>query len=235
MKLIYITGIDGCGKTTQSKMLTNSLIKDNINAQYQWLRWSPSIGKLISLLKKNNNKIKKKKHVNDSDIQLNENVSFNKWSGFKNQLFSSAIFRLIWQKYSTWDYYFSYKKAASKWNADVLVLDRYYFDFVVDQSLNYNESSVAFERRINSGILKKIKQPDIFILIDITPETGWERKRDGTSLEHLNKLYKVYHEVKTNNNVYTVDGSLPPEQVQDEIKSIVSKFNLISSGESHVI
>lgn len=231
MKLIYITGIDGCGKTTQSKMLTDYLIEHGTNAQYQWLRWSPSIGKLISLIKKDNVKEKiEKLAATDNCTQIIENKTFVKWADFKRRVFSSEVFRFVWSKYATWDYYFAYKKSCSSWNSEVIVLDRYYFDFIVDQSLNYEESPEKFESRIGGGILKNVKKPDVFILIDITPEIGWDRKRDGTSMTHLRKLYVSYNSIKSEKSVYVIDGSMSSELVRDEIINIIKELNLSSGG-----
>ena len=134
----------------------------------------------------------------------------------------------MWLKYATWDYYFSYKKVASDWVGDVLVLDRYYFDFIVDQSLNYNENAITFEDRVNNGILQNIIKPDVFILIKITPELGWERKRDGTSIKHLRKLENIYNSIQEKKGVHVIDGSQPQQIVHDKIKSIVTKYSLNS-------
>ncbi len=222
MKLIYVSGIDGCGKTTQSKLLNEYLNSRSIKSSYQWLRWSPSIGKIISFLKKRNEDKHISNSIEDEDAKVLENESFSKWSKIKSSLFNSLVFRSIWFKYCTWDYYFSYKNASSGWNTDVIILDRYYFDFIVDQSLNYNMSAGSFDKKVKSGILGKIKQPDLFILIDISPEIGWDRKRDGTSMKHLRKLSAVYDISKNDNNVHIVDGSNSVQNIHEQIVSIVS-------------
>ncbi len=227
MKLIYITGIDGCGKTTQSKLLVEYLNARLVKTQYQWLRWSPSIGRVISLFRGSHSKNLTAHVINDSDIKSGENKSFNRWSKFKKILFSIWLFRMLWLKYSTRDYYQSYKRASSEWSGDVIVLDRYYFDFIVDQSINFNESAEIFDRKVKSGILRNLKQPDIFILIDITPEVGWERKRDGTSMDHLKKLSIIYDSAKHNDSVYVIDGSYSEQIVHDEIIKIVSKYFIV--------
>jgi len=232
MIVVYLTGIDGCGKTTQAKMLTDYLNSMGIKSQYQWLRWSPSIGKLISAMKSKpadqssnlkNNNISFSTH-NDSCLQANENLHHNKWSSIKNYLFSTWAFRILWLQYATWDYYYSYKKATPDWCADVLVLDRYYFDFIVDQSLNLRESVFDFEKRVENGCLKRFIQPDLFILIDISPETGWNRKRDGTSMAHLMKLDKAYKSIKSRKDVHIIDGAQTEVQIHHAIRNLVTDF-----------
>ncbi len=224
MKLIYISGIDGCGKTTQSKKLVSHLNEMDFNAQYQWLRWSPSIGKIINLFKKENitNQVSDSKNL-ERDTQLEENKSFSKWYKFKNNLFSSKTFSYFWLKYATWDYYISYKQVSKKWTSNILVLDRYYFDFIIDQSINFNESPTVFDETVNRGILKQLRKPDIFIIIDIPPQVGWERKRDGTSIEHLKKLDNAYKTISLNKNIYIVDGTQTENKVSKDINEIVLK------------
>ena len=69
--------------------------------------------------------------------------------------------------------------------------------------------------------LKKFVKPDIFILIDIPPEIGWERKRDGTSMSHLKRLAQVYDEVKGQENVITIQGQQTTKEISEEIKTVV--------------
>lgn len=223
MRLIYITGIDGCGKTTQSKMLSAYLNENGFKAQYQWLRWSPSIGKIISILKKSSSgKInnEKKWSNNDIDLQCRENDSYNKWTDLKAGLFSISVFKYLWIKYATWDYYYSYKKVSSNWCSDFLVLDRYYFDFIVDQSLNFREPVIDFEKRVETGYLKKFRQPDLFILIDISPEIGWDRKKDGTSMAHLIKIEKAYKSITARKDVHVINGTQTANEIHHEIRGI---------------
>lgn len=228
MKIIYITGIDGCGKTTQSKMLVDHLNVNQVSSQYQWLRWSPSVVRLINFIKKNKlsfiKKSKSTKSTKDMSLQLQENADFKDWSAFKTRLFSSTIFKYIWLKYAVWDYFLSYIKSKRSWKSEVVVLDRYYFDFIVDQSINFNENITDFQSRIENSILKNVVAPDLFILIEIAPETGWERKRDGTSLSHLKKLNKVYSSVKFDDNVIIIDGNLPVQMINEEINKVVLDF-----------
>jgi len=225
--VIYISGIDGCGKTTQAKLLNEFLLKENYDSQYQWLRWSPSIGKFISIAKslikssKSKTPANKTDKADDQEIKHSENQHFGKWSQLKNQLFSMPLFHFFWDKYSLWDYYRAYQQNSCQWNSDIIILDRYLMDFFVDQSINHNESIEQYQNRLNANTLKKFAKPDIFILIDIPPETGWERKRDGTSMKHLDRLSKVYNEVKNQENVVTIQGQQSTEAIQEEIKTVV--------------
>ncbi|MFK5891975.1 MAG: hypothetical protein QM504_02000 [Pseudomonadota bacterium] len=232
MFVIYISGIDGCGKTTQAKLLNEFLINENYDSQYQWLRWSPSIIRIISTAKSllsfaisDKTKNKKTKTVTHSDetLKQSENLHFSKWTLLKKKLFSMRLFSFLWDSYSLRDYYRSYQQSSNNWTSEIIILDRYLMDFFVDQSINYNESVNNYKSRLNENILNRFKKPDLFFLIDISPETGWERKRDGTSMKHLNILANVYNEIKTEDGIFTIQGQQSKEAIHEEIKRIVVK------------
>ena len=142
MKLIYISGIDGCGKTTQAQLLVERLRSDGKSADYQWLRWEPSIVPMIKAVKFILGKSRK---PGTAETRITrEDKAHSKWGGLKKRLFSSGAFRKLWLAYATRDYYRAYKKASRKWDAEYIVMDRYIFDFMIDQSLNYGINIKSF-------------------------------------------------------------------------------------------
>ncbi|MDH5570637.1 MAG: hypothetical protein OEY89_02665, partial [Gammaproteobacteria bacterium] len=166
MIIIYISGIDGCGKTTQATQLVKQLSDKNVSVEYQWLRWEPSVVNALKLLKKlmgKNTKSSKKA------VESNERAE-SKWDDLKQRLMKSTIFRKIWLRYAANDYFRSYNNAIKKWDSDVIIMDRYVFDFFVDQSINFDLTIDEMKNIFEKTKISKLHQPDFNIIIDIPAE-----------------------------------------------------------------
>ena len=87
--IIYISGIDGCGKTTQASQLVDKMKTGGINVEYQWLRWEPSIVNALKALKRLMGKNTKS---SSKGIETNERAD-NKWHAFKQRLMRSRLFK----------------------------------------------------------------------------------------------------------------------------------------------
>lgn len=214
--IIYISGIDGCGKTTQSKLLVDWLNSHGYQAEYQWLRWEPSVLPLLDsvrkLIGKGSNKAGSSKKVKEE----NENKAHGSWRGLKSSLMSSAVFRHFWLTYAVRDYFSAYKKRRGSWESDYIVMDRYVFDFVVDQSLNFGISPDDFLAMSRATPLENMQKPAYSVFIDIPAGVGYERKLDGTSLGYLKDREALYNSYRDGNNLH-VDGQQSPEKIHQEI------------------
>ena len=93
MVIIYISGIDGCGKTTQARLLVDNLRNSGVDAEYIWLRWDPSFRKVFVFLKSLVGKNKRKDSISKN---RKEQIQHNRWTILKKILLSNKIFRWIW-------------------------------------------------------------------------------------------------------------------------------------------
>jgi len=212
MKIIYISGIDGCGKTTQAEQLVDTLKKQGHSVEYQWLRWEPSIVHTLKLIKK---LLGKNARQTDKATATNEKAD-SKWKNIKKQLMNSRIFSYIWLKYASMDYYRAYKKAIRHWKADIIVMDRYIFDFTVDQSINFKLNIDEMNTALASSKIAKMHKPNHNIIINIPAEVGYKRKMDGTSVSYLKERENLYGSMK-GSNVLHIDGT---ENIDDIQKTI---------------
>lgn len=230
MIIIYISGIDGCGKTTQSKLLVEWLQQRGTDAEYQWLRWEPSVMPLLRNARKLTGKKSKTNHgVAAKGKASSENKAHSSWTGLKSTLMSYSAFRWVWMKYATGDYFSSYKKARAGWNSDYIVMDRYIFDFAVDQSLNFAMSPAEFINKSLSTPLRNMQNPDYSIFINIPAEVGYNRKMDGTSLEYLKQREALYNDFG-GDTTFHVDGQQSAEKIHMDIRHWI-ETKLVSNND----
>lgn len=223
MKLIYISGIDGCGKTTQAELLASWLQSNGYSAEYQWLRWEPSIVPLIKSVKKRLGNGPRKNTERPVEIRsADEDKTHMMWGNIKSGLFSSKLFQKLWLWYATKDYYRAYRKACRQWSADYIIMDRYILDFAIDQSLNYCVDTNCFLETLESTSVSLMKKPDLSILIDIPAEVGYQRKLDGTALGYLKTRRDCYSQVADSENTIHIDGTDSVDNIHKQIRSWVS-------------
>ncbi len=222
MILIYISGIDGCGKTTQSHLLKEWFNTTHHSAEYQWLRWEPSIIPILKKAKKLLSNNKNGKGTN-SDQSASEDNDEARWGNFKQRLLANPLFQSIWLHYATHDYYRTYRQKTHGWDSDFIILDRYLYDFIVDQAVNLGCSTGELDIRLQKSNLAKMQRPDYFIYIEIPPEVGYKRKMDGTPLSYLQRRGHLYEELAKGETSLSIDGTKPPEVIQAEIRAWISK------------
>lgn len=189
MKIISLSGIDGCGKTTQAKLLVERLQENGIDTKYLWFRWEPSLRKLINIFR--SQKTKPSSHSRASKVEA-ENTEQSDWLRYKRRILSNSIIKQLWLAYACADYLAAYKKRFNNVAVDVVVIDRYVDDFIVDQSINLNIPPDKTNLLKNNFFLKKFHYPNLNIIIDLPALEGYSRKSDGTPLSYLETREKYY-------------------------------------------
>lgn len=222
MILIYISGIDGCGKTTQSRLLNDWLKANGHSAEYHWLRWEPSI---IPILKKARKLLSGGRGNTGpgSGHTGSEDKDEAHWGGFKQRLMAFPLTRLIWLRYATSDYYRAYRSRSKEWDSDFIILDRYLYDFIVDQAVNLGSGARELDARLQKTHIANMRRPDYFIYIDIPAEVGYERKRDGTPLSYLKKRGHLYKELANGETALCLDGTQSPDEIHVQIRTWISE------------
>lgn len=226
MYIIYISGIDGCGKTTQATLLKDYLEKKGHSVEYQWLRWEPSIVPAIKKLKKlvSRNKPENQDITGCDYLKTAENSDHAKWSKLKKRLFNSWLFRKLWMYYATRDYYKAYKHASTTWKSDYIIIDRYLIDFYIDQSINFGIDVADFVEKAQNTAISQMEPASLTVLIDIPAEVGHQRKLDGTSQAYLQERRNCYLVIPVNERILRTDGTKDINDIQQSIRSWVEEI-----------
>jgi len=205
----------------QAKLLTKELKIKNYVTDYKWFRWEPSIRHIINAYKKI---INVPATFTNKNVLETENLKHWAWLNFKRGFLSNPINKRLWISYACFDYFIMYCKKLKKIaKMDVLVVDRYVDDFIIDQAINLSipqEKCVLIKKKF---FLKKFQPPDYTIIIDLPAIEGYSRKNDGTSLSYLESRVKFYEAIR-GPNTFHLDGLRSIGSISAEIKNLVLKY-----------
>lgn len=209
--LICFQGNDGSGKSTQVKKLKSSIEKEGLNVSYVWNRFKPRLSlpitKLVKLL------FFRKKGIYEN---YSEHVKQKK-SLVQNNFIAKA-YKYVWL--SDYISQILFRLAKSYIKSDVILLDRYYYDAVVDISTDLNFSKKDTIKLVNK-ISKIFPSPDLIFLLDVPEEVSYERKDDIPSIEYIKERRQVYLAIGVFLEMFIIDGT----KNKDEIHSIILKHS----------
>lgn len=208
------TGIDGSGKTTQAKILLESLRKDGIEASYVWCRWEPLLLRyLMNRWKKN---IKEGTEGSDCNSVIRKNK--------KKKLLSNPVLRWLWLFSFFIDYGLQIlvKVRSKMFQRRLVISDRMYYDAVVDQALNLSERKDLLINSINSFWVRLFfPRPDLVMWFDCPEEIALSRKSDTENIEYLIERRGLYKDLGERCGWIKIDGTLPVMEIASTIKDIV--------------
>jgi len=167
--LFCFMGMDGSGKSTISKYLSEELQNKRYNVSYTW--WLEPENSWMR-------KILRKTGLSISSDNTGNGKALTK-SG--SNILTNRISRTIYVTIVILDYlrfgiikagYFDISKKHK-----ILIFDRYYFDVVYSLSKEFNFSEKARNKILRLfGLI--LPTPDLMIFIDVTPEIAYARKKE---------------------------------------------------------
>jgi len=213
--VLYLTGIDGSGKSTIAKYL-----KDNVFTNKEvisiWARYQPKIVKFLLL------GVKKKYIIDKTKPYLMDEEKYSNWVNFKKKITKIQFLKKVFFTIQAVDYIFQLKKINKKIkkNKDkIIIIDRYYLDFIVDQSLNYGDIENWF---FTKYFLKKTKKVDYIIYINVDKKIAFDRKDDIPSLEYFVGRKETYQKyINLCDNAFTIDNNKHLTDTIEKIKTII--------------
>jgi len=205
--IIAFIGLDGAGKTTLAKSIKNILENEyGLKCRYVWVKFGENIvGNVIS-------KISKKKIKNNLIDETNPFAV-----DFKKNRFKLYLFYLLFEYWIRIIIHVRIPRLRGK----TIVCDRFHYDTIVDIVINFNISYPKTKKIIQS--LFSISRVDFVFYVKTPVQVAFERKKDVYTIEYLHERYKIYSKFEKNNNVITLDGTLPVDIIENTIKESIYK------------
>jgi thymidylate kinase len=205
-RLVALCGIDGVGKSTQAANLVASARESGLRADVLWCRWDPLLARpAIRLL----NRYSRSSTGEQTDSE------HDRRRGLKRRVLSIAPLRAAWRSLMVLDYGIrtSVRVRRARRQLDLLVLDRYWHDVIVDLSAG---GEMAKPPRLLTLLLPR---PDLVLVLELPEEEAIVRQPDALDLTHLRQRRRLYGVVANQPDAALVDASGTEADVGEAVRA----------------
>lgn len=226
--LICLTGIDGCGKSTQATMLVERLRETGLDVEKVWTGGRPYISRLpVRLVKRRQRapiQLPDGRYRPRSADATDTAEEFDAYLDRTNAMFDRWwILRRGWTDVSLLEHAIE---------ADVMVLphllrgktvvcDRYLFKSIVNLAVLFDLPLTGLKGLLRHPALRLVPQPTLYFLLDIPAEVGYQRKHDVPGLRYLQRRVPYYRALAAYARMPVVDATKSPDALAEDIWSVV--------------
>lgn len=215
MKIIYILGIDGSGKTTLAKNLVKHLNQQDHSFHYCYAQHIPFILKPLKIIAqksvmKSTDEFKNYSHY--TDMKKKYSLKLRKLS---------YIYGFIWLL----DYFLmaGFKIYYHRFLNHDLIVDRYFLDIVVNisETLQLKDSQLV---RFAYFVSKLFPLPSAYYFIEVPEHVAFARKNDIQSIQYLTERKQSYKKLAEIFHFNYFDGTQSPEELRQSVQSHIIMF-----------
>lgn len=203
-RFILITGIDGSGKTTLSKLLVAELKQTGIRYYYKHANEVPVLMRLVKIAIKY---LFLRRHNAFADygsyVRRKEQIS-------KKYPILARIYRIL----LILDYIpqVFLKVSLPLLIGHRLVVDRYVYDVIANLGFNLNYSLQEYAGDVEL-LYRFFPRPDIVILLDTDESVAYSRKTDIPAVDFLRERRRIYAHFAEIESMKVIKGEGPPEEI----------------------
>jgi thymidylate kinase len=218
--LIHILGTDGAGKTTLAKRLAE---KSNARRKTKYLYcqhrpfflWLLKLPARLMFMRRTN-------PFTNYDQYKARKDAISSRRPWLTKLYARLWYFDVWLQ--TWP-----RMIWARRTADVVLLDRYYLDWVVNLGVLQRNSieSMLREARFLEGFLPRA---NLHIFLDVSEETAFARKTDIQSLQYLRERKERYLQLAPHYNFQIVDANQDAEGVSKQVRALVEASIATTTG-----
>lgn len=202
-RVIYLTGNDGTGKTTQADLLIQRLREAGRPCRYIWLRYPQLVSIPVLVLSRLLGVTRYERHQ-------------GKWQGqweFYRARWLGHL--LLWCQVLDAYWYRSRRIMPAVRRGETVVLDRFVYDIVIDIAVAMCEPAILRSRA--AKLLYDLAIEGVSILIDAPPQLIRERRSVLAADALLDDRALLYRELAAMHKLPIVDARAPISDVHEQI------------------
>ena len=211
--LISISGVDGSGKTLQSKLLVKALQQCDIGTKYMWIRCGcTSFGQVFIRSGKALSHLLRLDKGMKSLSQQNDRITL------RHQYLENRFIRFFWTFiiFVELTLFYNLKVRIPLLFGKVVICDRYLLDALVEIGVSAKDKN-SHDGFCGTLLRLLSPSPNISFLIDISPGVVLERKSEEFSERDLNKQRLLYQKLARRFDAIPVNGERPSAEVSEDI------------------
>jgi len=227
--LICLTGVDGCGKSTQARILKERMEDSGWETATVWTGGRPYVSRpLVRLVKR---RLRAPVQQDDGSFEA-RTAGAEPSDEFGEYLSkSNAMFQQYWPLRRGWTDV-SLTEHAIEANLAVqphlragraVICDRYIFKSIVNLAILLDIELTALPGLLRHPAVALVPRPDLYFLMDLPAEVAAARKTDLPSLEYVARRVPVYRALAAYARMPVVDATQTPEVVAERIWAEVSE------------
>ena len=204
--MIAICGADGSGKSTQAAMLTARLDESGVKAVRLWNRWTPwAVGAARAATRS----VLSRQRVKSRDERSDELARAVATRPLLAEVFAMAA----WLEYLVQTWWRLTRCAAG---SDVVVVDRYVADMVVDRARRLHWSESRMRREINLAYRLGFPAPVLTVFLDAPFEALCQRRPDENPRALMERA-ELYRRLARALDAPVLEGTEPEACINEEL------------------
>jgi thymidylate kinase len=207
-KLIYVMGIDGSGKSTVSEHLAQKLREQGYTVNVEWLRFNHVLSKpLLGLCRL----------IGLTRYETHDGIRVG-YHDFHRSRMISWLFVLFQYLDAMRVKYFKIMPGI-KGDRNVLILDRYVYDILVDVMVDTGMDTLH-EGRMGRAFLRLLPPDTRLILVNRELDRVLDARPEGRVDQNFIKRYRHYQAIAAHADVNTIDNNGPLADLLQQAESV---------------
>lgn len=227
--LICMTGIDGCGKSTQVRRLTERMRDHGFEVESAWSGGRPYISRPIQRLAKR--WLPRQDPDDEAQPALEQARSgqpdnYTEYLSATNRLLRRHwILRRGWTDISLLEHALEARFTVGPHlkRGSAVVCDRYTHKSIVNLAILLDLQADRLPRLLRHPALRLAPPPTIYFLLDLPAEVAYERKYDLPSIEYIRRRVPIYRALAELTDMTVIDATRDIDEVSDAIWHITQE------------